>query len=49
VHYNKKNKKWRAYIVLSKKQIHLGYFDNEEEAAKKYLEAKENIVNLIIK
>ncbi len=33
----KKNKKWRAYINTDdSKQKHLGYFDNETEAAKAY-------------
>lgn len=31
--------KWRAYIVLDDKQINLGRFDTEEEAAKVYNEA----------
>jgi len=36
-HYNK----WIARIVLDKTQIHLGYFDKEEEAHQAYLDAKE--------
>lgn len=44
-----RNKNWVARITINKKLIHLGCFDTEEEAAKKYLEAKENIVNLGIK
>jgi hypothetical protein len=38
--YIKKNNKWRARICLNSKQIHLGYFDNEEDARNAYLEAK---------
>ena len=49
VSYNKQHRKWRSYIIINRKQIHLGYFNSEEEAEKKYLEAKENIVNLGIK
>ena len=49
VSYRKDLKKWRSYIIINKKQVHLGVFNNEEEAAKKYLDAKENIVNLGIK
>lgn len=42
VSYNKQRKKWEAYIKFNKKQIHLGNFNYEKEAAKKYDEkAKE--------
>jgi hypothetical protein len=37
--YHKSNK-WRAYIKLNKKQIHLGLFNSEEEARKAYVDAK---------
>lgn len=33
--YNKLNK-WRAYITINKKQIHLGYFNTKEDAARAY-------------
>ena len=36
----KKANKWQAYIMLNRKQIHLGHFDTEEEARNTYLEAK---------
>jgi hypothetical protein len=39
--FHKKSGKWKAYIVVSGKQIHLGYYDTEEEAHAKYLQAKE--------
>jgi hypothetical protein len=32
--------KWQAYIKLNDKKIHLGYFENEEDARNAYLEAK---------
>jgi hypothetical protein len=36
VYWFKANKKWRAYIKIGLKQVHLGYFDNEEEASNAY-------------
>jgi hypothetical protein len=45
VYYNKQNKKWRAYIIFDKKQIHLGHFDNEEEAGMAYINAKNKLDN----
>jgi hypothetical protein len=38
--YNKKLSKYRAYITIDKKQIHLGYFNIEEEARQAYTDAK---------
>ena len=35
------SKKWRASILVNKKQKHLGYFKTEEEAHSAYLAAKE--------
>ena len=32
----KRKRKWIAYIILNRKQIHLGYFDSEIEAARAY-------------
>jgi hypothetical protein len=34
------HQKWNAKIGVNNKRIHLGYFDTEEEAHQKYLEAK---------
>lgn len=38
VHYYRKKKKYCAYIDISRKRIHLGYFESAIEAAKKYNE-----------
>jgi AP2 domain/HNH endonuclease len=32
----RRDSKWRAYIVQDAQQIHLGYFDHEEDAARAY-------------
>jgi len=37
----KRDKKWKAQIKINSKQIHLGLFDNEEDARLAYIEAKE--------
>ena len=39
--WNKHAKKWRAYITLNSKHIHLGLFATEDEARTAYLIAKE--------
>jgi len=40
--HNKRHNRWIAYITLNRKTYHLGYFDDEIEAAKAYNEkAKE--------
>jgi len=36
VSWDKKAKKWAARIMINQKYIHLGYFTNEEKAAKAY-------------
>ena len=38
--FNKKLKKYRAYITTDKVQLHLGYYNTEQEARKAYLDAK---------
>jgi hypothetical protein len=42
-YWNKKNKKWKAYIFLNGKLHHLGYFVNEDDARQAYLDAKEKM------
>lgn len=39
VHHHSVNKKWIAQIQKGDKRFHLGCFDTEEEAYKKYMEA----------
>jgi hypothetical protein len=41
VSWTKKDKKWRAYITVDKKQIHLGYFDDKHDAIKARLVAEQ--------
>ena len=36
VSWYKRDKCWRAYININKRQIHLGYFSDETKAAKRY-------------
>ena len=38
--WHKPSQKWRSQIVVDATQIHLGMFDNEEDARNAYLEAK---------
>ena len=40
VSWNKNSKKWRAYIFIDKKEKHLGYFINEQQA----INAVKNII-----
>ena len=42
VSWNKRDNKWQSHIRFNNKTIHLGYYTNEQEAAKAYnLKAKE--------
>ena len=38
VSFKKQNNKYQASLVFKKKQIHIGFFNNEIEAAKAYNE-----------
>ena len=38
--WDKKRKKWRAYICIDDTYLHLGYFVEEEDARQAYLDAK---------
>ena len=38
--WDKKSNKWKARITLNGKEIHLGYFDNEDDARQVYLNVK---------
>ena len=41
--------KWHAYIMLNRKRIHIGYYDNENTAAEMYNNKAMNyLVNLLI-
>jgi hypothetical protein len=39
-YWNKRDKKWQAQIMINYKLIHLGCFDNEDDARLAYLNAK---------
>lgn len=40
VSWSKVSKKWRAYITVNCKQIHLGLFDSKEDARAAHIEAQ---------
>lgn len=42
VHYYKSRNKWTAQIGVNKKMIHLGYFENFDDAVKTRKEAEEH-------
>lgn len=48
VHFNKLSKKWRSNIRIGKERIHLGYFTNEEDAYKAYLNKLEEIGEVFV-
>jgi|LakMenEpi03Aug12_release.lakeMendotaPanAssembly.Ray.scaffolds.fasta_scaffold1303928_1 hypothetical protein len=39
-HFNKRDKKYQAQIMINNKHIHLGSYETEEEAKQAYLEGK---------
>lgn len=43
VHLCKRDKNWRAQIIINNKQKHIGYFTSEYEAHKAYMEAKRKV------
>ena len=43
VYWNKSRNKWRAMIHINGKKTHIGYFDEEEEAAKAYQDALQSV------
>lgn len=43
VHWNKPSNKWMAMIKVKGKCIHLGYFDDIQEASQSYLTAKSEL------
>lgn len=43
VRWLKANKKWRSYITINYKSVHLGYFDSKLDASKMYKKALENV------
>jgi len=45
VAWHNQRQKWRAYIMLDYRQIHLGLFDTPEEAYKVRLEYENNLLN----
>lgn len=40
VNYDNRDNKWRAFIIINKKYIHLGYFEDFEEACDARLQAE---------
>lgn len=38
--WHKPLNKWRSQIMINGKKLHLGYYDNEEDAKQSYLDAK---------
>lgn len=46
--WHKQQNKWRAYIMLDWKQIHLGLFDTIEEAYKVRLEYENKLLNELL-
>jgi len=47
VSWSKRDKKWRAYITINGKTISLGYYNNEDQAAKVYSDKLEKIMSYV--
>ena len=45
VSWNKRRKKWQAYIMFKKKMYQLGMYDKKEDAAKARKEAEDKYFN----
>ena len=43
VSFYKRQNKWQAYIRVNRKLVHLGYFDTEQQAAEKRLQAENTL------
>ena len=43
VYFSKQKMKWHARIFVNKRQIHLGFYDTEAEAASAYAKSKEKL------
>jgi hypothetical protein len=48
VSWNKRRKKWQAYIMFKKKMYHLGMYDKKEDAAKARKEAEDKYFNAFL-
>lgn len=44
VYWQKKMQKWRAHIMIDRKQMHLGYFTDRDEAGRVALEARKRLM-----
>lgn len=47
VTFSNQNKKWRALLVYDKKQVHIGFFTDEIEAAKQYNKKAQELNDMI--
>lgn len=43
-YWDKIKNKWKSKIIINKKEIYVGHFDNEEDAHKAYIITKENFI-----
>lgn len=49
INLDKRRRKYRAYININKKQKHLGYFDNEQDAVKARQKAVDEQIKILEK